>query len=100
MHDPQTYPNPDLFEPTRFVPKDTKDQQRRFTEVSETFPVWGYGSLACPGRFHASLVIKMILSQLLCKYVLRLKDENARTTWSWETFKMPYESTEIILKPL
>lgn len=120
MHNPETYPNPDSFEPTRFFPKDKIDQQRRFTEVSETFPVWGYGSLAwwvtesflymylwlankqqrSPGRLHASLAIKMVLSQLLLKYDLQLKDENARRMWSWETFAMPYESTQIILSQL
>lgn len=45
MHDPKTYPEPDSFIPTRFSP-DSYSQQHKFTDVSETFPVWGYGSLA------------------------------------------------------
>lgn len=49
-----------------------------------------------PGRFHASLIIKMILSQLLLKYEFKLEDEKARTRWSWETFTMPYESTRVV----
>lgn len=42
----------------------------------------------------------MIMSQLLLNYNLRLKDEKARTKWMWETFTMPYESTQFILQPL
>ncbi|KAK6204090.1 hypothetical protein LQW54_008444 [Pestalotiopsis sp. IQ-011] len=95
MHDPKTYPEPDSFIPTRFSPGSSV-QHHKFTDVSETFPVWGYGSLACPGRFHASLIIKMILSQLLLKYEFKLEDEKARTRWSWETFTMPYESTRVV----
>ncbi|KAK5997455.1 Cytochrome P450 monooxygenase penP-like protein [Cladobotryum mycophilum] len=97
MHDARTYAEPDSLDPTRHLPKDGKDQ-RKFTDVSETFPVWGYGSLACPGRLHASLVIKMVISKLLLGYYIRLEDPEARTRWSWETFTMPYETTRIVLK--
>ncbi|TGJ78201.1 hypothetical protein E0Z10_g10558 [Xylaria hypoxylon] len=99
MHNPQAYPEPDSFNPSRYF-ANADATQSRFTDVSEYFPVWGYGSLACPGRFHASLVIKMVLSQLLLKYEMRLEDEKARTRWSWETFTMPYESTRVIFKQL
>ncbi|KAK9423445.1 putative Cytochrome P450 [Seiridium unicorne] len=98
MHNRQTYEDPDSFKATRFIPPSPTVQQRKFTEVSETFPVWGYGSLACPGRFHASLVIKMVVSQLILTHDLTLEDEQARTRWSWETFTMPYESTRVTFK--
>lgn len=98
MHNEEIYANPNSFDPTRHLPKDEDKTQQKFTEVSEHFPVWGYGSLACPGRQHASLVIKMILSELLLRYDLSLEDPSARTRWSWETFTMPYESTRIVLK--
>lgn len=100
MHNPETYVQPDSFDPSRFLKQSLNGQQRRFTEVSETFPIWGYGSLACPGRFHASLTIKMLLSQLLLRYEMKLEDEKARTKWSWETFTMPYESTRVVFSPL
>lgn len=50
-----------------------------------------------PGRFHASLVMKMILSHFVSSYDMRFEDEKARRKWSWETFTMPYESTRILL---
>ncbi|KAI0410100.1 cytochrome P450 [Xylaria palmicola] len=97
MHNPEVYPNPNSFEATRYLSNDDV-KQSRFTDISESFPVWGYGSLACPGRIHASLVIKLVLSELLLNYDLSLENEKARTRWSWETFTMPYESTRVILK--
>ncbi|KAI1800744.1 cytochrome P450 [Daldinia bambusicola] len=87
MHNPQTYTEPNTFNPTRYLPKKPNSQQRKFTEVSET-----------PGRFHASLAIQIVISQLLLKYDLSLENEKARTKWTWETFTMPYKSSKIILK--
>ncbi|KAF2874573.1 cytochrome P450 [Massariosphaeria phaeospora] len=78
LHDAQIYAQPDQFEGTRFLPKSTQSRPSRFTDVSHEYPMWGYGSLACPGRFHAELVIKMVLSQLLLKYDMRLLNGNAR----------------------
>ncbi|KAF2463764.1 cytochrome P450 [Lindgomyces ingoldianus] len=95
MHDPHHYPEPNSFKAARFVPKTANDGQQKFTEISEKYPVWGYGSLACPGRFYASLVMKLIVSQILLQYNIRLENEKARTKWCWESFTMPYESTRI-----
>jgi len=118
MHDPQTYPSPDTFQGARFVPTEDGAPQSKFTDVSEKFPVWGYGSLAwyvlcyrsllprsntngrlnSPGRFYASLIMKLILSEILSKYTIKLENEKARTKFYWESFTMPYESTRIILQ--
>ncbi|KAF2274907.1 cytochrome P450 [Westerdykella ornata] len=97
MHNLNYYPRPDDFDGSRFVPKAT-EQQSKFTEVSDKFPVWGYGSLACPGRFYASLIMKLIISQILLTYNVSLENEKARTKWYWESFTMPYESTRIVLR--
>ncbi|KAF2267498.1 cytochrome P450 [Lojkania enalia] len=98
MHDDIDYPNPNSYQPRRFLDTRSPVRGTKFTDVSEKFPVWGFGSLACPGRFHASIVIKLILVHLIMKFDLRLEDEKARRLWSWETFTMPYESTRFVLK--
>jgi cytochrome P450 len=97
MHDELTYPNPDEFDGRRFVTTKSSARGTKLTEVSEKFPIWGYGSLACPGRFHASLIMKMILAHLVSSFDLSFDGEKARRKWSWETFTMPYESTRIVL---
>lgn len=98
MHNEKDYPRPNDFQPRRFVDTDSPVRGTKFTEVSEKFPVWGFGSLACPGRFHASIVLKLIISHFVMRYDLSLENEKERTLWSWETFTMPYESTRFILK--
>ena len=51
-----------------------------------------------PGRWHAALVLKMALVELLQKYDFRLEDEGARVKWWWETFQMPVEGTRVLLR--
>jgi cytochrome P450 len=101
MHDETSYPNAYHFDGLRFVPtkKDTTMRGTRLTDISEKFPVWGFGSLACPGRFHASLVMKMVLVHLISNYDIRFEDPKARRQFRWETFTMPYESTRILIRP-
>lgn len=98
LHDASIYSDPQTFDGGRFLPKSQGVHQERFTKVSHDFPMWGYGSLACPGRFHAALVIKIVISQLLLSYDLSLENEKSRRKWSWETFTMPCNSTRVVLK--
>ena len=46
MHDSNHYPSPNDFQPRRFIDTESPLRGAKFTEVSEKFPVWGYGSLA------------------------------------------------------
>jgi len=42
--------------------------------------------------------MKLVIAHIVMRYEMRLEDEKARTSWSWETFVMPYESTRFVLK--
>jgi hypothetical protein len=55
-------------------------------------------TIRSPGRFEASLVMKIVIAKMVSKFEMRLADENARRMWSWESFCMPYEGTKILLK--
>ncbi|MCJ1312323.1 hypothetical protein MMC25_005997 [Agyrium rufum] len=103
LHNPLKYQNPDSFTPDRFRQTEAQEGNKRHlsksTEVSEDFPVWGFGTRACPGRFHAMFVIKTIVVHLLTKFDFQLADEHAATEFYWETFKIPYATTRIMLRP-
>jgi cytochrome P450 len=43
LHDQRTYPRPNEFDGRRFA---VSRESSRFTDVSERFPIWGFGSLA------------------------------------------------------
>jgi cytochrome P450 len=46
MHNDIDYPFPNEFRLRRFIDTESSVRGSSFTEVSEKFPVWGYGSLA------------------------------------------------------
>jgi cytochrome P450 len=45
-HDPVTFPDPERFNGRRFVDGLSKDHTSRYSDVSENYLIWGYGSLA------------------------------------------------------
>ncbi|KAL4738245.1 cytochrome P450 [Aspergillus similis] len=90
------YPDPDQFDGMRFLNGRCKDKPFRFADVSENHLIWGYGSLACPGRHASSFILKMIIVHLVTNYTMRLADINAPKWWSWEDFTIPYASTRVL----
>ncbi|PWY82042.1 putative cytochrome P450 [Aspergillus heteromorphus CBS 117.55] len=98
-HNASTYPDPETFDGRRFVDGNHQDSTHRYSDISEQYLIWGYGSLACPGRFHATLVLKLAMVNFLTRYQMRLADSKMRSHWMYEAFSMPYESTKVILTP-
>ncbi|KAL4947594.1 cytochrome P450 [Aspergillus filifer] len=90
------YPDPEQFDGKRFLNGRCKDTSRKFTDVSENHLIWGYGSLACPGRHHASLILKMVIVHIVVNYSLQLADPEMPRWWTWEDFRMPYASTRVV----
>ncbi|KAL4770178.1 cytochrome P450 [Aspergillus nidulans var. acristatus] len=90
------YPHPEQFDGMRFLNGRCKDKLPRFADVSENHLIWGYGSLACPGRHASSFILKMIIVHLVTSYTMRLADPNAPRWWSWEDFTIPYASTRVL----
>ncbi|KAK8043767.1 cytochrome P450 [Apiospora phragmitis] len=112
-NDPANTPNPDRFDGLRYyrAPQSTPpkrgevsaaataraaedDRERLFTSPGKTALNFGYGKSACPGRFFASLIIKMLFVKLLTEYEFRFLPGHGRPSnllaheflfcWPWQ----------------
>lgn len=86
--DPSVYPNPDDFDPYRFVkekPEPGKTNTRSYTSLSAQHLGFGFGRHACPGRFFAANEIKVVLCHLLMKYDFKLIDGEEPRLLPYET---------------
>ncbi|RAH44658.1 putative cytochrome P450 [Aspergillus brunneoviolaceus CBS 621.78] len=98
LRDPDLYADPHTFNPYRFIiPQDpekvnegtrnptTRTTSSDFTDADVTFPIWGLGKRACPGRYYASLLLKLVLAQILLRYEVKMvetaKDERRYFYW-------------------
>ncbi|RAH66074.1 putative cytochrome P450 [Aspergillus aculeatinus CBS 121060] len=98
LRDPDLYADPHTFNPYRFIiPQDpakanedtrnptTRTTSSDFTDADVTFPIWGLGKRACPGRYYASVLLKLVLAQILLRYEVKMvetaKDERRYFYW-------------------
>ncbi|KIM22627.1 hypothetical protein M408DRAFT_282067 [Serendipita vermifera MAFF 305830] len=83
--DEENYENPNTFDGFRFVEKKeegedgekaapTKSKKTMYT-TSRTYLSFGHGKHACPGRFFASMEVKLILAHLLYEYEMKWPKE-------------------------
>ncbi|KAG7005467.1 FAD-dependent monooxygenase [Physcia stellaris] len=109
MRDARFYPQPTSFEPTRFIRQGeqntrgralphAKAVRPRFTDVGSRWPIWGLGTAACPGRFYASLAMKLILVHILKHYDCKLLDEQSPRSRSWRSSIVPRSSTIVLFQ--
>ncbi|GFF24895.1 aldehyde reductase 1 [Aspergillus lentulus] len=77
MWDPDVYPNPETFDPYRFMRLRETPGHETSAQLVSPSPEhlgFGYGKHACPGRFYAANEVKIALCHILLKYDFKLPD--------------------------
>ena len=64
------------------------------TKLPLTLPATPYS----PGRYHAALVLKMVLIHLLSTYECKLAAPGQPWKWWWDNLAMPYQGTRVLLR--
>ncbi|KAI1204773.1 cytochrome P450 [Annulohypoxylon truncatum] len=111
MHDATRYRSPDVFDAFRFlranqqlergeiscrdVPGDTPSS---LTTASIDWPIWGFGNTACPGRFYASMVAKLVMVHVLEDWTCRMEAPEAARSRTWRSSVVPRSDTIVAFK--
>ncbi|RYP53662.1 hypothetical protein DL768_001388 [Monosporascus sp. mg162] len=109
---PDHYPDPSTFNGFRFASKELLDQMSIDTdtgslqpapsdlaEVSSKWQFWGTGRMACPGRFYASAVLKVIVAQVISNYDCSLVEPDAKHTITWRSTFLPRDDFRVTFAP-
>ncbi|KAJ7727345.1 cytochrome P450 [Mycena olivaceomarginata] len=106
---PRVYPDPMMFDPFRFAKQgassasgklEPADVRNAFTSLSNDYIVFGVGMHACPGRFFASLKIKIILAEILMNYDVSFPagESNTPKPFAFNVFTMPNPSARLVFR--
>ncbi|CAD6446127.1 07e2d06f-0f1a-4817-b94b-a3839b216dd0 [Sclerotinia trifoliorum] len=102
MRDPTIYSQPEVFDAFRFVNRSetrhSSSNTSRFTDIRTFFPFWGLGKQACPGRFYADFIIKIVLADILQNYNIRIREVSKRRTFTWRSSIMPLPTAQFDIR--
>ena len=75
--DPVRYPDPDVFQGFRFVSNKASDPGRtqQFANMSSEQLTFGAGRHACPGRFFAGAIVKLLIAQFLISFEIKAPED-------------------------
>ncbi|KAK6854938.1 hypothetical protein PG995_008470 [Apiospora arundinis] len=110
MCDGSRYSNPHEFDGYRFARANASLRQGNLTadvpdktastvtSASLEWPIWGLGNATCPGRFYASLILKLITVSLLQEWECRLRDTTAPRSMVWRSSIVPRSDTVVLIR--
>lgn len=81
QNDPSITPDPITFDPLRYYKlrqRPGEEHMHQFANADRTALNFGYGKNACPGRFFASLEIKIIVTRLLMEFDMESGEKAGR----------------------
>ncbi|KAF5018608.1 hypothetical protein F66182_9400 [Fusarium sp. NRRL 66182] len=96
------YENPQDFDGLRYYRmRQAPGQEKKhlYYSVGKDDLSWGFGRMACPGRYLSAVNIKLIMAQLLLNYDIKLRDGASRPpNLEFEVLCSPDPEFEILLK--
>jgi len=102
MWNEENYPNPEKFDPFRFVERRKKPElQHKSDYVSTSADHLGFahGKLACPGRFLAANMMKIAMLHVIFKYDMIIDDPSNAKWWSHGVDMIVQMGAKIKVKP-
>ncbi|KAF2121685.1 cytochrome P450 [Lophiotrema nucula] len=94
MRDEKHFPHARHFDGRRFL----KPEDKGLSHHSDSWLVWGAGRIVCPGRFYATVVLKLVISLFLTEYDCELEPINGFTYVQWRTALIPKSSITLRIK--
>ncbi|KAH8892368.1 putative cytochrome P450, partial [Thozetella sp. PMI_491] len=113
MLDEEVYPDSAAFDPLRFVtPVDDHDNYEisaenmpstvrntsRFTDSDFAYPLWGLGKHSCPGRYYASMILKIFVAHIITHYEIKLPEQHASRTFHFRSAIIPKASSSLLFR--
>jgi hypothetical protein len=102
MWDESNYPNPDKFEPFRFVERRNKpgyEHKSSYVSTSTDHLGFAHGKLACPGRFLAANMMKIAMLHVIFKYDLTIDEPSNAKWWNYGLDMIVQTGAKIKVKP-
>ena len=93
--DPTRYDKPEIYEPFRFVDAAKENDTRAvpLSTTSSNLVAFGAGRHSCPGRFFASLELKLIFAYLIQKYDFEYLEKPPERIWAGSVNMPPAKQT-------
>lgn len=102
--DPSLFPeHPDQFDPYRFTKQrenDGEGNHLQFASITNGTMAFGWGKAACPGRFFASMEIKLILMHLVMHYDFKVNGEERYPNVAFGNMNMPDTKRTLLFKSI
>ena len=71
----------------------------KLVDVNHAWHVWGIGRMACPGRYYATAAMKVIISQIIMNYDMKLINADAIRWFTWRSTMLPRKDTMVMFTP-
>jgi len=98
--DEDNYTDPNEFKPFRFVDDTAERNGGRKIDMVSThadFIAFGHGRHACPGRFFAAEMLKLMLAHIVMNYDVEIEGGHPKNMWIMASC-IPSTTAEVMLR--